>query len=257
MKKGFLAKFVSIAVLLVVFYFIWPLPFFWFSKNVILPTIEVLSDAVYRAASPIRVLIEINRLDQINKNLESENNALRSELAKAKFESYLCEEIKKEKDASSAAGFEVISARVIGRTSYGVNQSMILDKGSADGVKEGAAVISQGYLLGRIVTVDQRKSELRLIFSHLSRIPAMIESNHESGLVQGGLEGLTLNDISVKAKISPGDKVETSGLGGDLPPGILIGTVSEVLGIKGGLFQSAKIESQIKPTSIEVVSIIK
>jgi rod shape-determining protein MreC len=146
---------------------------------------------------------------------------------------------------------------VIGRTPYSFNQSIVLDKGSTDGVKEGAAVISQGYLLGRIVVADPRKSEVRLIFSHLSRIPAMIESTHESGLVQGGLEGLILNDVSINAKISPGDKVETSGLGGDLPPGILIGTVSEILGIKGGLFQSAKIESQIKPTSIEVVSIIK
>lgn len=245
---------VTALVLLVIFYKIWPLPFFAFSKSVLMPTADVLTALAEKTIAPFRVIGDISNLAVENKRLTDENRLLKATLAKEedsiRNNQLLLAEIQKEKNISS------VQAKVIGRTPGGLNATLLLDKGSSDGLKSNAAVLTSGYFVGKLTSVSEHSCEATLIFSHSSLVPINIAGNSEGGLLQGGLEGLAVTDIPISAKVEAGQDITTSGLGGDLPSGLLVGKVGVHLGIEGDLFQKVKVDSPINPYQINYVSVI-
>jgi len=256
MKYRFYLYFALAAVLLVVLYFLWPLPFWYLSSRIILPAIEKTTDAAQAITSPVSVLFRVDDLARENKKLAEENTVLRSELVKATEQTSICTLSSQEFSSTSHSDVAAI-ARVTGRTPRGQSQTLIIDKGSQDGVREGAPAIVSGYLVGRVKRVDSSSSEVLLISSYLSMVPAVTGTSRETGLVRGGLEGLSLIELPINAKVGENEAVLTSGLGGDFPPGLAIGTLAQTLGVKKGPFQSLKIESPVNFSSIEFISILK
>lgn len=244
-------------ILLVIMYEIWPLPFWFVAKRAILPTSEKVSDGFNVIISPFRFLSRMVNLDRDNKHLEDENKSLKADVVRLTENVHLCSAINSEINLSRLAGFSLVEGRIVGRTPGSFNQDIIVNLGQKDGIKEGAAVLSSGYLIGQVKKVDSTQSEIHLIFSHDSLIPAVLEKSRETGLVQGGLQGLSLTEIPATTQVKTQDRVLTSALGGDLPAGILIGETQEVLKEKNNLFQSVKINSPIEVSTLEIVSIVK
>jgi rod shape-determining protein MreC len=255
-RKLALRVFLSI-LLLVILYEIWPLPFWYLSKNVILPAGEMTSDAANAAISPFRFLLNISNLDKENKQLVQQNEDLTAEVARLNENVHLCSAVNQEVNLSKIEGQSTVVARIVGRTPNSSNQIIIINAGTNDQVKEGAAVLSSGHLIGQVKKVDSNRSEVKLIFSHDSLVPAILEKTRETGLIQGGLEGLSLTEIPATANVAEQDRVLTSGLGGDLPAGILIGSTRGALKEKDNLFQSIKVLSPVGVSTLEVVSVVK
>lgn len=254
MKKIYLYL-VGALILIFVLYNIWPLPFEYFAKSVILPVSNVLVETGKRIVSPISLLGDISSLNSKNKELENKNSELVAEVAKLKNSSRQCTELMREVDKSEVLDKAII-AKVVSRTPGGLSQKIIVNRGENDLVKSGSAVLTNGYFVGRVGKVEQNRSEVELIFSHGLLVPVIMEKNPEGGLLQGGLEGLTVTDIPISSKTEAGDKVMTSGLGGELPSGLLIGEVALNLGIEGELFQKVRVKSPINPYLIDFVSIL-
>ncbi|MFH1854902.1 MAG: rod shape-determining protein MreC [bacterium] len=254
MKKLYLYL-IGALILIFVLYNIWPLPFEYFAKSVILPASNILVETGKRIVSPISLLKDIGSLNSKNKELENNNRELTAKVARLKNSSRQCIELMREVDKSEALG-EVIIAKVVSRTPGGLSQKIIINRGEEDSVKSGSAVLANGYFVGRVGKVEKNRSEVELIFSHGLLVPVMMEKNPEGGLLQGGLEGLTVTDIPINSKIEAGDKVMTSGLGGELPSGLLIGGVALNLGIEGELFQRVRVKSPINPYLIDFVSVL-
>lgn len=220
-----------------------------------MPSVNVLGVMGNQVLSPVELIKNISHLDQNNKSLQDENNLLTAELAKAQEASRSCTLLSEE--VAQDKGFALSqTAKVIGRTPGGLNSTLLLDKGSDDGVQNGSAVLTNGYFIGKIQKVEKTKSEVMLIFSHGSLVPVSMEKNSEGGLLQGGLEGLTVTDIPISSKAETGDGVITSGLGGDLPPGLLIGKIGAHLGLQGDLFQKVTVVSPINPYDINYVTVL-
>lgn len=255
-KKLSIRTLLAIA-LLVILYEIWPLPFWYFAKKVILPTGEKVSVGLSYLISPFRFIASISDLDQENKSLQEENKNLTAEVARLNESIHLCSAVNQEVNLSRVTAREMVFAKIIGRTPNTGSQIIVISIGANDGIKEGAAVLSSGYLIGQIKKIDANQSEVRLITSHDSLIPSILEKARETGLTQGGLEGLSLTEVPATTKVSQGDKVLTSGLGGDLPAGILIGKTEAALKERNNLFQSIKISTPVSISSLEVVSVVK
>lgn len=256
MKRGFYLYFAVAFILIIILYEIWPVPFWFISREVILPAAQMSSDAAKIIASPFSVLANFNSLEKDNKKLTQENNQLRAELAKLSEQSHICSSATAEILSSSSYENAKV-AKVVGRTPWGYRESLVVNAGQNDSIREGAAVLSNGYLVGRVKKVHSSQSEIELISSHVSLIPAILEKSRESGLIQGKLEGLSMIEVPTNANIEANEKVLTSGLGGDLPSGLLIGETLPIVGVKKGPFQTLKISSPINFSSIEFVSILK
>lgn len=241
-------------VLLYILYSIWNLPFQLLATKVILPSARAVADLGDRVVSPIRLISRINELDKVNKNLEQQKNDLEAEIVRIKEENRFCQQVGMEENILQ--GRQVLVARIIGRTPQNFNQTLIVDKGSNDGVEEKSAVLSNGYLVGQVKSVEAKTSTIVLISNHNSITTAMLESSREQGLVQGSLEGLILTDIPSSTEVRSGDKVLSSGLGGEIPEGLLIGQISSSADSKG-LFQTLKVDSPFSSSEVEVLSILK
>lgn len=139
------------------------------------------------------------------------------------------------------------------------SESIIIDKGSRDGLYPGLAVVSsQGVIIGKVINVENNISEVFLVNSSKCKLTANILGGSETiGSTEGEL-GLTIkmNFIPQDEIINVGDMITTSGLEAGIPAGLLIGRVIEVKKESNDLWQTAVIEPVSDPFNLTIVSVI-
>ncbi len=122
-----------------------------------------------------------------------------------------------------------ITARVVGDTGGAFVDSMLVNAGSHDGVRNGEAVIASEAMVGRIAEVGVRFSRVLLLTDINSHLPVMIENTRAKAIMSGeNTDRPRLNYLSPNAIVQPGDRIVTSGDGGAFPPGLPIGVISSV-----------------------------
>ncbi|MCC7047799.1 MAG: rod shape-determining protein MreC [Alphaproteobacteria bacterium] len=131
-----------------------------------------------------------------------------------------------------AAATEV-SARVIGASGGAYVRSVLVAAGARHGVRKGQAAVAGAGLAGRVTEVGDRSARVLLITDLNSRIPVVVESSRDQAILAGdNSDRPRLDYLRPNARVSPGDRVVTSGIGGIFPPGIPVGVV---VGADGGL----------------------
>lgn len=158
--------------------------------------------------------------------------------------------------------YKKFSALVIGRSYDGWNQTVTVDKGSNDGVKTGMAVITSGGLIGKIGSVGKFTSKVMLISDkqNANQISAMVQKPKIYGMIEGFDEQkgvLLFQKIPVKANVKKGQVVETSGLTGILPSGLLIGKVTKVSSDQYGLTKIAEVKPSVDLNNLTRVMIVE
>jgi len=111
--------------------------------------------------------------------------------------------------------------------------TVIIDKGSADGVEERSAVLSveqgQEGLAGVVVEVTENTSKVLLVRDEDFTAAVTLEKGQEEGLlIGGGTNAVRIKYIPLQAQVSKGDKVFTSSTSSIFPAGILVGKVRAV-----------------------------
>lgn len=152
-----------------------------------------------------------------------------------------------------------IPARVIGRDPSNWSNSIIIDKGSAGGIKQNMAVMSTRGLVGRIVEVGRDSSKALLITDPGLKVGVMIRRNRQGGVMVGRPGGrCKVIYISPDSDAKPGDKIITAGFGSVFPKGVLIGDIEKVGREEGRLYKYAIVRpSQDLSKLEEVLCIIK
>ncbi|GAB4529325.1 MAG: hypothetical protein Fur0018_15840 [Anaerolineales bacterium] len=149
------------------------------------------------------------------------------------------------------------AAEVIGRDPSPFLHYVIINRGSADGLRRGMPVVTQQGLVGRIAAVTASAARVQLISDPDIRINVNITPAGTSGIIAGSLTGdITLDSVPLDANLQPGDIIMTSGLGGVYPPNLLIGQVTGVRKLDFELFQSASVQSVVDLNRLQIVLVI-
>lgn len=150
------------------------------------------------------------------------------------------------------------TASVIGRDTSPAIRSIIIDKGTDDGVRVGMPVESARGLVGRVFRTTTRSAQVALITDNASAVPARLGNSRATGLLRGGeLGGSLLMDwIDLKYQVEVGEVALTSGLGGEFPQGIVIGRVVEVNRSEAELSQQALVQTATDFDALEIVFVI-
>ncbi len=141
----------------------------------------------------------------------------------------------------------LIPCEVIGRDAGGWWRSVRLSGGARDGIFRDSAVITSDGLVGRIMDVSQRVSEVLLISDPSCRVSAQISRTGANGILEGtgnpfdGSARCRMRFINKNIPARAGDEVVTSGLGKIYPQGLLIGYVEKVYLDEAGLYQYADV----------------
>ena len=135
-------------------------------------------------------------------------------------------------------------AEIIGVPPDPERAAVIIDKGQADGVLPGHAVVDAQGLFGQVVDVSNSTSWVILITDREHAIPAR---NSRTGvrLIVGGIgisDRLVLEDLPASTDLQEGDLIETSGLGGRFPPGYPVGSVATVEATQDSPYLQASLE---------------
>ncbi|MGE0268987.1 MAG: rod shape-determining protein MreC [Candidatus Omnitrophota bacterium] len=140
--------------------------------------------------------------------------------------------------------YSSIGANVIGRDPSRWNASIIIDKGSRDGVAVGQPVVNESGVVGKIAEVSETKSKIITVIDPQFSAAIMVQRSRESGVVSGTLKGICrLKFINETADILVGDQIITSKLSSAFPDSLMIG---EVIEVDKGTRNSAK-ECLVKP----------
>lgn len=160
--------------------------------------------------------------------------------------------------ARQAPDYRRLTASVIGQDSNQAVRSIIMDKGSADGIRVGMPVESSRGLVGQVFRTTSNSSQAVLISDSSSAVPARLGNSRATGILRGGGVGgsLTIDWIDLKHQLQVGEVVLTSGLGGRFPQDLVIGRVIEVDRREAELFQRAVVQPAVDFDSLEVLFVV-
>jgi rod shape-determining protein MreC len=135
-------------------------------------------------------------------------------------------------------------------------KSIIIDRGSADGIEVNDAVVNANGLLGRVVLTTKDLSKVQLLTDSNSSVGALIERTRRQGVVHGDGNGdAEMNDVPSLADVVAGDRVLTAGIDGIYPKGIPLGVV--VKAEQGtNLFKNILVRPLVDTGTIEEVIVI-
>ena len=152
---------------------------------------------------------------------------------------------------------EFLTADVIAVEQTGIARSLIINRGTRDGIAIGMPVMTELGLVGRIIDIGANASLVQLINDENSAVSARLQTTRAHGSIIGQASGaLRLTMVDLDEEIQQGDLVITSGLGGNFPADIVVGQVTSVRQFEFELFQEAEVRSLIDFSALEFVLVI-
>ncbi len=140
-----------------------------------------------------------------------------------------------ELDWEALALGEPVAAEIVGVSASPLDRTVTLNRGSAHGVSRNGPVMAGSGLMGRVVQVSRRFSQVELITSASAGVAALTVESRARGLLRGGrtrsADGateLTLDYVSVGQAVQVGELVIASGLDRLYPKGLVVGRVARV-----------------------------
>jgi len=160
------------------------------------------------------------------------------------------------------AGRMVRWSRVMERDPMHWHRSVMVDAGAEEGVALNAPVVGiQGNelgVVGRVIEVGEHSSKVLLLTDELSSLAGTIQGTEWEGLVQGqGTIRMRMDYLPVDAVPRTGALVFTSPTSATFPPGLLVGTVTQVFTRDPFLaFQSVEVTPTVHLSSIKELMIL-
>ena len=212
------------------------------AQNGVGSVLSPLEEGASRALKPVRDLV--NWFDETfdargeNDQLKAQVADLREELAQTRNQLERGIETKKVAEVAAEptlAGFEQVEAGVAVRSPTQWNETVVIDKGSGDGVAVDDAVITGEGLVGRVSQVNGGTARVLLITARDNAVTARVTDVGAVGLIKpelGNPSELLFTLIDNDQEIEDGDELVTAGFDDEkypsrFPAGIPIGHVNQ------------------------------
>ncbi|UWQ90670.1 rod shape-determining protein MreC [Aliisedimentitalea scapharcae] len=186
------------------------------------------------AMAPVTGIINLIRDFQSYQRLAEQNRELRSELRQMR----AWKEAALQLEQENARLLDLNNVRLDPRLTFitGVvmadsgspfRQSVLLNVGARDGIRDGWAAMDGIGLVGRISGTGRDTARVVLLTDAASSVPALIQPSGQTALIAGDNTAAPVIDfLENKDLVRPGDRVTTSGDGDVFPAGLLIGQVA-------------------------------
>jgi rod shape-determining protein MreC len=150
-----------------------------------------------------------------------------------------------------------VAAEVIGLEPEGLTQTITIHAGSRQGLRKGMSVLAQHGLVGRIVSVQSNTAAVRLINDVQLPVNVEFATTHMGGTIKVA-NGQLVEEIlgaPTGLKLSRGDLLVTSGLGGNYPKGLPVAEVVKFAYRPAEITQSADVAPLDDLTRLEYVMV--
>ncbi len=212
--------------------------------------IDQIGSHLNRKTSGFRRLLNLKGISQREKHLSIELVKAQSELNRLKNIEEENLKLRKALSFKQSSAYLLIPTTVINRNISGWWNTVRIQSGSKEGIKNNSAVLSPDGLVGKTFQVNNATTEVLLLSDPAFRVAAKIADRKVYGIVRGmgkSIKGQPLariEFINKDIKIKIGDEVTTSGFHKNnefFPSDIHIGYVEKIHTDKSGLYQYAEI----------------
>ncbi|MGH8509994.1 MAG: rod shape-determining protein MreC [Gammaproteobacteria bacterium] len=133
-------------------------------------------------------------------------------------------------ESSLEVSERVLVADVIALELVPPSRTVVLDKGSQQGVYQGQPIIDGDGIMGQIIHVNPISSTALLITDISHALPVQINRSGVRAIASGSgsVDGLELAHVPLNADVKRGDLIVSSGLDGRFPAGYPVGVVTEI-----------------------------
>jgi rod shape-determining protein MreC len=197
------------------------------------------------------------------RGVHGENEALKRQLGEAQVQ--LQEEralanrtrgLQRLLDLRESASLETAAAEIIASGATPDFQTVTIDKGTLQGLRQDMAVVAPAGAVGRVVVASPRASKVQLLIDRNAAAGALIERSRAQGVIVGaGNDRLRLEYVSEVADVVTGDVVVTSGIDGIYPKGFVIGHVDAVEK-SGGAYRRILVRPAVDFSTLEEVLVV-
>ncbi len=198
---------------------------------------------------------ELKQKEEKIKSIEAENDNLKDEV----------NTLKKNLELNTILSDKVYqNATVVNRNIDYWYDEVTIDKGSKNGIKKDMAVINNDGLIGKITSVSNYYSTVKLLanenMSDKISVKIKIGEEYAYGLISkynAKTNTYTVEGISENLTIPKGADVVTTGMGDIFPSGLLVGHITKVTTDNFDLSKVALVKSSVNFDNIDYVSILK
>ncbi|UTF61921.1 rod shape-determining protein MreC [Gilvimarinus sp. DA14] len=126
---------------------------------------------------------------------------------------------------------DVLVAELIGVSPNPLSHTVVLNRGSEDGVYEGQPVLDAQGLVGQVTEVGPDSARVLLVSDPSHALPVQVNRNGVRSIAEGtgDLHQLKLRHVSNTTDIREGDLLVSSGLGQRFPAGYPVAVVEKVV----------------------------
>lgn len=199
--------------------------------------------------------------------LLKQNDALRSENEQLRLQAMQAQEIFRENEQlrqsigwRETRPWKMKLARVVLRDPSNWWKTVQIDKGRLDGLSNNLPVLTMDGLVGRVSSVGPATSTVVLVGDRDCKVAAEVTETRDTGVI--GATDLadnsfvTLGFLNKNARLTPGQDVITSGLGGFFPAGIPIGKIADSRPVDSGLYSEARVKLAANLSSLDEVWVL-
>ena len=152
-----------------------------------------------------------------------------------------------------------VAASVVGRGTSSRFRTLRIDRGTADGVEAGMAVLAPAGAVGRVLRASGGYADVLLLTDGLSAAGAVFQESRLRGVVLGdGSDELHVGFVrrSDAPGVNPGDAVVTSGEDDVFPEGVALGVVTRAEAPETGLFLEIELASAVQTDRLDEVLVV-
>jgi rod shape-determining protein MreC len=153
---------------------------------------------------------------------------------------------------------DLVPSEVIGKNLDRYQTTIVIDKGSADAIRERMPVLSYDGYVGRVSKVFLNSSWVQLICSRNNPVSCLDKRSRVVGVLEWIHSSIfELDQVSVVDDVQVGDTLITSGFGGVAPKGFPVGVVTKVKKQMDGVSLKVEAVSDTEFRSLEAVFVVK
>lgn len=201
---------------------------------------------------------------------KEENEKLVNEINELKRENRSIEAYKAENDrlkelldlkTTQMSEYNTVASRIISYEPDNWDDTIVIDKGTKHGIKEGDVVVTGGGVVGQVTQAGTTWSRVSAIINLDNALGVRVIRTGDLAIVEGDAElsregNCKMDFISKDASVIVGDLLETSGLGGIYPAGMTVGTVIKINSDNTGTMQYAVVEPVVDFNNLYEVLVI-
>jgi rod shape-determining protein MreC len=197
------------------------------------------------------------------RDVRAENQALRRQLAAAQVQAQEQRALADRTRSLEAVlglrdrtDLRTTAAAIIGSDATPDFRSVMIDKGTTDGLRTDMPVIAPAGIVGRVVVPGPRASKVQILVDRNAAAGALVERSRAQGVVVGSGERLLrMEYVSEVGDVVAGDVLVASGIDGIFPRGFAIG---RVVGVRksGTAYKEVLVEPAVDFSSLEDVLVV-